>query len=1062
MSQSNRVVSIGDVSVQAKDDPSHLVPVTPWLDGLSCKEPSQSELGALRWMMQKALLKQDMFLLGPAGPLLRHLAFRFCEVLGREMEYVGITQDTGEADLKQRCEISDGSIEYVDQPPVKAAIHGRVLVLEGIEKAERNVLPLLNNLLENREMSLEDRRFLLSPNRAAELVQQLQGDELAKLVPVHEDFLVIALGSPDRGNPLDPPLRSRFAALQLRQMPSELLQPLAALAPSLPLSEIERLLLATSLLQPSGMSTTALGSVVKLLAMLPGLNSWDLLKRACPAAAGLVPQIEKLCIDKALESLRQQNMTRNTSYSVVGVRLLDAKDDTMTAVLQFQKTLSAKFTKDVVELLVPCGSFVSEVHLPDDHGDEEDFELDRMSAKQLRCWLKDQGVSDSGCLERSDFLVRAKDHLKKLGEQSFPPPGILSRPIGCVSLTRSQASILSQVIMDHAAGSDIALIGDKGSGKSTLVKAFASILGYRTRNIFCYRDMSSRDLLQHRTTDPWGNTAWTDSPLVQAAIHGDLAVLDGIHRLAKGTLYGALAPLLADRWCSLPDGTLLFSASQWSTLMDRGEEVKAALLVSGARKVSPAFRVIACGDLPEPSSKPSMSGNWIDDEVSTLFNFHVLRDLPFPELRKLVETAASSNAENEEKQRICKLLSFSQAVKAACKDPDLKPLQLSLRALLRTAKHLASQNDLAGALDRAFSARFKFLEAFQRAKGEKLLAEAGIEALETTARSVELSSKQLDFLRRSPARPELVPKVQFVQIAKHLAVLQNMLASWSAGQHLLLVGNQGVGKNKLADHMLSLLCCEREYVQLHRDTTLQSLTVMPTLQAGVVSWRDSALLRAAKAGRCVVVDEADKAPLEVVCILKALAEDGVLTLPDGRTLVRHDDPRLSFPADRDELIPVAEGFRMIVLANRPGRPFLGNDFYRVCGDVFDCHVVEYLDTASELELLRSVAPAVPEGQLVTFSELFRELRQREDGEMVYPYSTRELVKMVSHAQRFPGDSFEYLAADVFSFDAFEERQKLLQALRHLGFAKGKDGEAALFGENRGNRNLHLGEKRETL
>jgi hypothetical protein len=27
-----------------------------------------------------------------------------------------------------------------------------VLILEGIEKAERNILPLLNNLLENREM----------------------------------------------------------------------------------------------------------------------------------------------------------------------------------------------------------------------------------------------------------------------------------------------------------------------------------------------------------------------------------------------------------------------------------------------------------------------------------------------------------------------------------------------------------------------------------------------------------------------------------------------------------------------------------------------------------------------------------------------------------------------------------------------------------------------------------------------------------------------------------------------------------------------------------------------
>ena len=88
------------------------------------------------------------------------------------------------------------------------------------------------------------------------------------------------------------------------------------------------------------------------------------------------------------------------------------------------------------------------------------------------------------------------------------------------------------------------------------------------------------------------------------------------------------------------------------------------------------------------------------------------------------------------------------------------------------------------------------------------------------------------------------------------------------------MGNQGVGKNKLADQLLCLLRCEREYVQLHRDTTVQSLTVSPTLEAGVVTFKDSALLRAAKAGRCIVVDETDKAPLEVVCILKALAEDG--------------------------------------------------------------------------------------------------------------------------------------------------------------------------------------------
>lgn len=48
----------------------------------------------------------------------------------------------------------DRTVVYKDQPAVNAAILGRILVIEGLEKCERNVLPVLNNLLENREMSL--------------------------------------------------------------------------------------------------------------------------------------------------------------------------------------------------------------------------------------------------------------------------------------------------------------------------------------------------------------------------------------------------------------------------------------------------------------------------------------------------------------------------------------------------------------------------------------------------------------------------------------------------------------------------------------------------------------------------------------------------------------------------------------------------------------------------------------------------------------------------------------------------------------------------------------------
>ena len=87
-----------------------------------------------------------MFLLGPPGPLRRWLAYRFCGLLQREVEYVCITRDTTEADLKQRREIvAGGSTSYTDQPPVRAALNGRLLVLDGLERCERNVLPTLNN-----------------------------------------------------------------------------------------------------------------------------------------------------------------------------------------------------------------------------------------------------------------------------------------------------------------------------------------------------------------------------------------------------------------------------------------------------------------------------------------------------------------------------------------------------------------------------------------------------------------------------------------------------------------------------------------------------------------------------------------------------------------------------------------------------------------------------------------------------------------------------------------------------------------------------------------------------
>lgn len=122
-----------------------------------------------------------------------------------------------------------------------------------------------------------------------------------------------------------------------------------------------------------------------------------------------------------------------------------------------------------------------------------------------------------------------------------------------------------------------------------------------------------------------------------------------------------------------------------------------------------------------------------------------------------------------------------------------------------------------------------------------------------------------------------------------------------------------MGKNKIIDRLLELLGAEREYLQLHRDSTLASLTAVPALVDGRITYEDSPLVRAARHGRVLVVDEADKAPVEVVMVLKGLLEDGFLLLGDGRRVVAAEGKKAG-----EGVVPIHPDFRMIALANRPG------------------------------------------------------------------------------------------------------------------------------------------------
>ena len=107
-----------------------------------------------------------------------------------------------------------------------------------------------------------------------------------------------------------------------------------------------------------------------------------------------------------------------------------------------------------------------------------------------------------------------------------------------------------------------------------------------------------------------------------------------------------------------------------------------------------------------------------------------------------------------------------------------------------------------------------------------------------------------------------------------------------------------------------LLRRPREYIQLHRDTTVNQLMFTTVLSRGTLEYTDSPLLRAITHGRVMVVDEADKAAEHVVAIFRGLAGHGQLTLADGR--------RVCKVKERESDLVVHPDFRLILLANRPG------------------------------------------------------------------------------------------------------------------------------------------------
>ncbi|KAG5885894.1 hypothetical protein JTB14_019153 [Gonioctena quinquepunctata] len=562
---------------------------------------------------------------------------------------------------------------------------------------------------------------------------------------------------------------------------------------------------------------------------------------------------------------------------------------------------------------------------------------------------------------------------------------------------------------------DVCIVGTSGCGKSMLVNKVAEVLGREVENIVLYQDMTSRDLIQQRTTLDNGDTIWKFSPLVGAALEGKVAVLDGINRIHPSTLT-VLHRLVHDRELQLHDGKRLIDSDRFKILQEHFKLTKEQLHESGVFEIHPNFRIVAIG---EPPNLQATAGNWMSPEILSLFVFHEMRTLSKQEEMHIITTKFGPIS-----KPMHQIIELAHILRNS-PDPTLKNLSghLSTRQLIRIAARMKNYptNNIYAILQETFM--IKFLPSLTRQVLEKTIEKVKINPEESNDEGLikcEVKDGLLTIGNSSvpvykTSNLSKVPDILFYDVPQHLKLMEKMLQDFQLGYHLLLVGNQGVGKNKIADRFLELLNRPREYIQLHRDTTVQTLTTQPTVKDGVLVHEDSPLVKAIKHGHVLVIDEADKAPTHVTCILKTLVESGQMILSDGRRIV----PKIPNNQNPVDYIETHSDFRIIVLANRPGFPFLGNDFFGALGDLFSSHTVENPSRESEIELLKQYGPDVREDIIEKLVAVFGDLRVMADqGVVNYPYSTREVVNIVKHLQKFPTADLEDVIFNVFDFDRY--------------------------------------------
>jgi len=274
---------------------------------------------------------------------------------------------------------------------------------------------------------------------------------------------------------------------------------------------------------------------------------------------------------------------------------------------------------------------------------------------------------------------------------------------------------LGPLLRDHCLGRDVLLVGERGCGKTSLIRRFAELLGYRCQTFFCTAETGARDFTLRRIITAGGSTGYEETPIVDAAVAGDLLVLDGVDRLPAGLLHSVLARLLQDRALELPDGRALAPAAAAAARAGGCDTAGSPLETTGLC-IHPSFRVIATA-----STNMGAKGarEWMEPSLRALFGS--TRTLPWAPVPDPLGVLAPLGVSLGQRLLAC----GARLREAASVQPgDFAPYVLTWRQMQSVVERLRSAGshaDVGAAVLRCFEARLRFAPPVVRKAVESTL-----------------------------------------------------------------------------------------------------------------------------------------------------------------------------------------------------------------------------------------------------------------------------------------------------------------------------------------------------